>query len=75
MMKLGEYLSWKKLTPLAFATLVGVSRQTVTRWRDGSRKPDWDLLPKIIEVTGGKVTADSFVDDQPATNGRHRRVA
>lgn len=34
------------------AKLIGVTRETVTRWENGSRKPDEERLPKIAKETG-----------------------
>lgn len=34
------------------AKLIGVTRETVTRWENGTRKPDEDKLPTIAEKTG-----------------------
>ena len=65
-MSLREYLGQKNLTPEAFGGLIGVSRPTVVRYLDGTRRPSWRVLPRIIEVTKGEVTADSFVHQQPA---------
>lgn len=60
-MTLREYLEQKKLTPEAFSGQIGVSRITVGRYLDGSRRPSWKVLPKIIEATNGQVTANSFL--------------
>jgi transcriptional regulator with XRE-family HTH domain len=34
------------------AKLIGVTRETITRWENGSRKPDEERLPKIAKETG-----------------------
>lgn len=34
------------------AKLIGVTRETVTRWENGSRKPDEERLSKIAKETG-----------------------
>jgi transcriptional regulator with XRE-family HTH domain len=60
-MTLAEYLDRKQLTPGAFADLIGVTRTAVIRYRDGQRRPSWEILPKIVAATNGKVTADSFL--------------
>lgn len=36
----------------ALAEQIGVDRVTVARWESGDRKPDVNLLPKIVEITG-----------------------
>ena len=60
-MTLGEYLSWKKLTPEAFAKRIGVSRAAVSRYRSGDRRPEWKVIKRIVKETNGLVTADSFL--------------
>lgn len=59
-MSLREYLDWKKLGPEEFGALIGVSRTAVSRYLDGSRCPKREVLVRIAQVTGQKVTADSF---------------
>ena len=34
------------------AKLIGVSRETITRWENGTRNPDEDKLQKIAKETG-----------------------
>ena len=71
-MTLNEYLEWKQLTDEDFALLIGVRRPTVTRYRNGQRRPDWEVvMPRIVKATGGMVTADSFL----GRSQRARRVA
>lgn len=41
-----------KLTQEALAGLLGVSKAAVSRWENGIRKPDEDLLTLISERTG-----------------------
>jgi transcriptional regulator with XRE-family HTH domain len=65
-MTLNEYLAERQLTPHSFARLLGVAASTVHRWlnvrtKGGAlRRPSIRLLPKIEQVTGGKVTAKDF---------------
>lgn len=58
-MELQTYLHKKKLTHEQFADMVGVSVQSVRNWISGIKKPTRHL-PKIIETTNGKVTANDF---------------
>lgn len=62
-MKLGEWLKAHNVTAPAFAKQIGVDRSNVTRWIAGDVRPGWDLLPKIIEATGGHVTANDFLPE------------
>jgi transcriptional regulator with XRE-family HTH domain len=61
MTSLCEYLREENLTAVAFAKRMGVAPYTVRRWLAGQRRPSWHLLPKIGEVTHGRVDANSFV--------------
>lgn len=60
-MTLGDYLKKHKISVTAFAAQIGVDPDSVYRYRDGTRRPKWSVMPKIVEATGGKVTADSFL--------------
>jgi transcriptional regulator with XRE-family HTH domain len=68
-MTLSEYLSWKQLTDDAFASLVGVDRSAVTRWRTGARTPSRAPMKRIREVTSGAVTADDFFELTQTSRG------
>ena len=65
-MKLSEWLRSNDVSPADFAGRVGVHRSTVGRWIDprSDAKPDWDVLPRIIEATDGAVTANDFLDGE-----------
>jgi len=40
------------LSQRQLADLIGVKRETVTRWESGSRKIDEDKLPTVAQQTG-----------------------
>lgn len=61
-MRLDTYLDSKSIPDSDFAVLIGVSRQTVHRYKSGERFPEPPILSKISEVTNGEVTANDFVD-------------
>lgn len=61
-MRLLTYLRSTDTTRAAFARAVGVSPATVTRWCDGSRRPDPRQLRAIMRVTRGRVGPDDFYD-------------
>lgn len=60
-MKLDQYMSENRLTDVALAAEVGVASTTVMRWRRQETRPDWDVLPRLIAATRGRVTANDFV--------------
>ena len=65
-MKLGAYLTERKLSAAAFGREVNASRSAVGRWVSGARFPEQGSLKAIIRATGGRVTADDFLSDDDA---------
>jgi|GEM_PF-5353755 len=47
------------------ATMLNVSGQAVWYWKTNKRRPSYELMNRITNWTGGKVTANDF---QLATN-------
>lgn len=58
-MRLSEWLKAKKISVLDFAKKAGVSSMTVYRWQEDTI-PDREKMQKIVELTGGAVTANDF---------------
>jgi len=68
-MKLTDYLAGHNISDADFAASIGVSRQSVHRYKTGDRAPEWPVLAKIRDATDGAVTADDFLapsTSQPA---------
>jgi len=62
--KLKQYLEENSLSQREFGERIGVRQSVVSRWVSGKAYPDWECsLPRIIKATGGKVDANSFVED------------
>lgn len=61
-MKLSDYLALHKITSSAFADLIGVTQSSVSRFCNGTRRPDLTTIEKIHKVTGGQVTAEDFFE-------------
>ena len=62
--KLKQYLEENGLSQREFGERIGVRQSVVSRWVSGKAYPDWECsLPRIIKATGGKVDANSFVED------------
>lgn len=61
---LEKYLSKHRLTQQQFADQIGGDQSRVSRMLAGKANPSLSLLNKISQVTGGKVTANDFL--QPA---------
>jgi DNA-binding transcriptional regulator YdaS (Cro superfamily) len=60
-MKLAAYLADNGLTLAGFGNLLGVSPETVRRYRDFLRYPRPEHLSKIAEVTHGEVMPNDFM--------------
>lgn len=61
-MTLQTYLKKHGISIRQFADLIGVRRESARRYAAGERVPRPTVMRRIRDVTGGKVTADSFVD-------------
>lgn len=70
-MELKAYLADEGMTLTAFARQSGLGVQTLHRYVNGDRFPKAEALLAIRVATGGKVTADDFVDQHT----RHLRAA
>ena len=64
-MTLGEYLQLKGMSAVDFARLIRVSKVSVYRYLSG-RLPRQEVMKRILRVTEGRVTADSFFSQQKA---------
>ncbi len=68
-MRLADYLAQKRMSATEFADLIGVNKSTVGRWLEPVNgktvRPSWEHLPKIVEITGGAVTANDFLESSP----------
>ena len=62
---LKAYRKARGLTMEEFARKVGVQRAAVSKWERGSI-PRPEIMRRIVEVTGGEVTAQDFYDAAPA---------
>ena len=51
------------LTQAQLAERLNVSRWMVNRLERRERRPSWDLVARIVEVSSGQVTADDFMHD------------
>lgn len=61
MPSLADYLEKHPGTDAAFAAAIGVSRQSLHRYKTGERRPEWDVLERILRVTDGAVTPNDFM--------------
>lgn len=61
-MKLHEFMKTANLSDAALAEQVSRDRSTVTRWRNGKSRPDYDALVALAKITKGKVTAADFLE-------------
>jgi DNA-binding transcriptional regulator YiaG len=61
-MKLTKYLEREGLSPEQFAARLGVHRTTITRYLNGTRRPNRRQERLLMQVTGGSVTPMDFMD-------------
>jgi len=61
-MDLAQWLKLKGKTQAWLAKRLEVDHFSVSRYVTGRRRPEWDVLVKLADVTGGAVTADDFLD-------------
>ncbi|ACL58484.1 helix-turn-helix domain-containing protein [Methylobacterium nodulans] len=64
-MKLAAYLADREIKDSDFAARIGVTRQTLWRYKSGERRPEWDVLERISRATDGQVTPNDFLSDAP----------
>lgn len=67
-MDLQTWLTENEMTATAFAEKAGVAVSTITRAIRRERRPDWDTLEAIGRATGGAVTPNDFMADNPAAS-------
>lgn len=63
-MRLADYMQANGLSDDTVAAATGRNRATVSRWRRGKLRPDWEALERIKDFTGGAVTADDWLSSQ-----------
>ncbi len=61
-MTLAEYMKTAGETDATIADKVGRDRSSVTRWRLGRTKPDFDALVALERASKGLITARDFVE-------------
>jgi 3,4-dihydroxy 2-butanone 4-phosphate synthase/GTP cyclohydrolase II len=61
-MRLGEFLSQKRLPISDFAVSLGVTSKAVQHWISGQRMPRREVLERIRSVTDGAVTPNDFLE-------------
>jgi hypothetical protein len=61
-MKLDAYLLSSGHDDETFGALIGRDRTTVYRLRIGKTKPDWNTVIAIREATGGRVSAEDWLE-------------
>lgn len=61
-MHLSDYMARKGLSDEEVAAAIGKNRVSVSRYRRNKIRPSWRAMKRILEFTGGEVTADDFLD-------------
>ncbi|NQU61240.1 MAG: porphobilinogen synthase [Rhodospirillales bacterium] len=63
-MKLEVWRNNNGVSRSAFAESIEISEESVRRYENGNRIPARDIMPKILEATGGQVMAGDFYDSK-----------
>lgn len=66
-MTLNQWLQSEGKSREWLAAQLGVDLSSVCRYLTGARTPRWATIVRIRELSGGRVTADSFI---PSANDR-----
>lgn len=61
-MKLADWMTETGETDATLCAKVGRDRSTVTRWRLGQTRPDYDAMAALETVTIGQVTYKDFAE-------------
>lgn len=72
-MKLTDYLTETRQTAADFAKRIGVDPISVRRYLNGDRRPDWEVMGKIVKATDGHVTPSDFIHKPSKTKKRRGR--
>lgn len=59
-MKLSEFLQENGMTQTAFSEQIGCKPAVISRYVNGERIPEPEIMKNIHEITGGLVTANDF---------------
>ena len=59
-MTLAQWMAANGVSDDQAAAQLGIDRSSVSRLRRGKHAPSWRLLPLIVAMTNGAVTAESF---------------
>lgn len=65
-MKLSEWMAAHNIDDDVLAEKLAIDRSTASRIRRGKQKPSWGVAARILDVTGGDVPLDSFLDSSEA---------
>ena len=61
-MTLAAYMDRKKLSDEEIALNTGFHRVTISRVRRGLQLPNWELMRRLAELSGGAVMPNDFMD-------------
>lgn len=64
-MKLETYLKTKPMTHTEFASLIGTTQVSVSRYVSGERRPSIEMIDKIEKATKGKVKMRDWFKEIP----------
>ena len=62
MSKLQRFLQDREISVAAFADGINVHLATAYKYINGGRIPDREVMPRIVEWSGGELTPNDFYD-------------
>ena len=72
-MTLDEWLKSTSTKEAPFGERVGVSQQTINRYRKGTAFPGPGVMPEIVKATGGKVQPEDFYASSSSRGAKRNR--
>lgn len=72
-MQLSDWLAVSEIKADVFAKEIGVSEVAIYRYIAGTRRPQWDVMARIMKATRGEVTANDFLLVRDPPRGGVRR--
>ena len=73
-MQLADFLRTRRIKPTDFAVTIGVKQPTVSRYIRNERFPSPDMIARIADATGNKVTVKDWYE-QAAAHRASKAVA
>jgi DNA transposition AAA+ family ATPase len=74
LVKLQQFLEISQMNESEFARYIGVSSSIVSKWLNGTVRPNWKSLDIIMVKTRFQVTPNDFADIPPAMQPARKKT-